>query len=406
MAYFTKDSHYFDCNATTPVSAEVLAALPSLAQAWGNPSSIHWAGREPKNILRDTRKSLAEGLGCSPLELVFTSGGTESNNSVIRSAFEWGQKNSRTHFVCSAVEHPAVLKSMRHLETLGATLSVVPVNIHGQLDMEFLKNCLSEKTALVSIMLANNETGSIFPIAEVAKLAKSVGALVHTDAVQALGKMPIQLSELNVDYASFSAHKFYSIKGTGLLYLNKKAPFISLFDGGAQERHRRGGTENILGIGALGVMAKKLKQVSEISERIRALRDLFETRVLAEIENVEITNALANRIPNTSSMLIDGVDGETLLMSLDIKGYAVSTGAACSSGNPEPSPVLLAMGLTREQAQSSLRVSLGWQHTEQEVNEFVEVLKSVVQRLRKLKVDHQQQQEENLNSQEQQQALA
>lgn len=384
MAYFSRDAHYFDCNATTPIDPDVVEALPSLLSAWGNASSIHWAGREPKNILRDTRKDLAMALNCSALEIVFTSGGTESNNTVIRSAFEWGVKNNRHHFVCSAVEHPAVIKALKHLENFGAKVDLIPVSREGVLDLAFLKSVLSEKTALVSVMAANNETGTVFPIAEVARLAKSVNALVHTDAVQALGKLPIQLSELQVDYASFSAHKFYALKGTGFLFVRKNAPFVSLLDGGAQERHRRGGTENILGIGALGVMAKKLGQVSAVTERIAKLRDIFEARVLAEIPEVTVNSAQVQRLPNTSSMLIKGVDGETLLMSLDIKGFAVSTGAACASGNPEPSPVLLAMGLTRAEAQNSLRVSIGWQHTEDEIHQFVDVLKTVILRLRQI----------------------
>lgn len=384
---YSLQANYFDHNATTPVSSEVVQALPELARAWGNPSSIHWAGRHPKNILRDTRQSLAHHLGCSPLEIVFTSGGSESNNTVLKGVFEQFQKTSRRHFMSSEVEHPSVIKTLLHLRSLGAQVDFIPVNRKGELDLKFYREHLTEDTALVSVMLANNETGTLFPVAEMAKMAHDKGALFHTDAVQAFGKIPVHLQDLGVDYASFSGHKFYSVKGTGFVFARKGAPFLPLVDGGGQERHRRGGTENVLGIGCLGVMAEKLGEVSEQAAKLAQLRDFLETRLLAEISDVRITAGESPRLPNTSSLVIPGVDGETLLMSLDIKGYAVSTGAACSSGNPDPSPVLLAMGLSREEAQSSLRVSLGWSNTREQVEAFVETLKGVVQRLRAIRAE-------------------
>lgn len=391
----TKVFNYFDHNATTPVCAEVLAALPEIAAAWGNPSSIHWGGRLPKNILRDTRKALAENLGVSPLEIIFTSGGSEANNTILRGVFEYHQtapflspeKSRRLHFMCSQVEHPSIIKTMEHLKALGARVDFIPVNRQGELDMEFYKAHLSEDTALVSIMLANNETGTIFPIKQLAELAHAKGALFHTDAVQGFGKTPINLQELGVDYASFSAHKFYSIKGTGFFYSRKGSYFSSLIQGGGQERHRRGGTENTVGIGALGVVAKRLPLVAEKAKALEALRDEMEKRILSEIDNVSLTAAETKRLSNTSSLVIPGADGETMLMSLDIMGYAVSTGAACSSGNPEPSPVLLAMGLSRAEAQNSLRISLGWDTTPEQVHGFIEALKTVVARLRSLNND-------------------
>ncbi len=388
----TKVLHYFDHNATTPVCAEVIAALPELAQSWGNPSSIHWGGRAPKNILRDARKSLADALGVSPLEIIFTSGGSESNNAVLRGVFEYNQtapfispeQAGRTHFMCSSVEHPSVIKTMEHLKALGARVDFIPVNREGQLDMEFYKSHLSEETALVSVMLANNETGTLFPIKELAKLAHEKGALFHTDAVQGFGKIAINLSDLGVDFASFSGHKFYSVKGSGFLYSRKGSYLSSLIQGGGQERHRRGGTENTLGIGALGVVAKRLSQVSEKAKELQTLRDEMEQKILAEIPDVTLTAGETLRLPNTSSLVIKGADGETMLMSLDLMGYAVSTGAACSSGNPEPSPVLLAMGLSRGEAQNSLRLSLGWDTTREQVYGFIEALKTVVARLRSI----------------------
>ncbi len=373
---------YFDHNATTPVCSEVLEALPQLAQSWGNPSSIHWGGRQPKNILRDARKAVAAAIGASPLEIIFTSGGSEANNAIIKGVFE--STKTRNHFMCSSVEHPSVMKTMLHLRELGALVDIIPVNRLGQIDLEFYKARLTEKTALVSVMLANNETGTIFPIHEMAELAHQKGALFHTDAVQAFGKIPLNLKELNVDFASFSAHKFYSVKGTGFIYSRKGSQFVPLIHGGGQERHRRGGTENVLGIGCLGVAAQKIGQVGERARVLGEMRDQMEKRILSEISEVTITAGESPRIANTSSLVLKGVDGETMLMALDLKGYAVSTGAACSSGNPEPSPVLLAMGLTRAEAQNSLRISLGWETTSEQIDGFIEALKVVVQRLRSL----------------------
>ncbi|WP_413613456.1 cysteine desulfurase family protein [Bdellovibrio sp. HCB-110] len=392
----TKIFHYFDHNATTPVCKEVLEAMPELAQAWGNASSIHWGGRQPKNILRDARKAVAEAVGASsPLEIIFTSGGSEANNTVIKGLFDYYQtaqfltpeQRLRTHYMCSAVEHPAVIKAMQHIQSLGARVDFIPVNRRGEIDLAFYEAHLTEETALVSVMFANNETGTLFPIKQMAEMAHKKGALFHTDAVQGFGKVPVNLQELGVDFASFSGHKFYSVKGSGFLYSKRGSNFSSLINGGAQERHRRGGTENTLGIGCLGVVAKRVNLIAEKAQAMAKLRDDMEARILAEIEDVTVTAGETPRLPNTSSLVLKGVDGETMLMSLDIKGYAVSTGAACSSGNPEPSPVLLAMGLTREEAQNSLRVSIGWETTPEQVNGFIEALKVVVARLRSLKND-------------------
>lgn len=389
----SKIFHYFDHNATTPVCKEVLEALPELAQVWGNPSSIHWSGRQPKNILREARKAVAEAVGVSPLEIIFTSGGSEANNTVLKGLFEYYQtapyvtpeQRHRNHYMCSTVEHPSVMKTMLHLKSLGAKVDFIPVNRDGEIDLEFYKNHLSHETALVSVMFANNETGTLFPIKEMAELAHEKGAVFHTDAVQGFGKIPVNLQDLGVDFASFSGHKFYSIKGSGFLYSKKGSHFISLIHGGGQERHRRGGTENTLGIGCLGLVAKRVNLIPEKMQALAAIRDEMEKRILAEIPDVTITAGKGLRLPNTSSLILNGVDGETMLMSLDIKGYAVSTGAACSSGNPEPSPVLLAMGLSRQEAQNSLRISLGWDSTQEEVAGFIEALKLVVARLRSLK---------------------
>lgn len=391
---YSLKANYFDHNATTPVSDDVINAVPQFLQAWGNPSSIHWAGRQPKNILRDTRQSLAKNLGCHPLEIVFTSGGSESNNTVLKGIFDYyatalskPELALRKHYMCSQVEHPSVIKTMLHLQSLGARVDFIPVSRDGKIDMDFYRAHLCEETAVVSVMYANNETGSIFPIAEMAKLAHEKGALFHSDCVQAFGKIPVSLPELGVDFASFSGHKFYSIKGSGFFFTKRGTTFASLVDGGGQERHRRGGTENVLGIACLGVMAEKLSEVASHAKSQGELRDHMEKRILSEITGATVTAGESPRLPNTSSLVIPGVDGETMLMSMDIKGYAVSTGAACSSGNPEPSPVLLSMGLSRQEAQSSLRVSLGWGNSLTQVNEFVDTLKAVVERLRQIEAE-------------------
>lgn len=374
---------YLDHNATTPIANEIHEQLPRLLEAWGNPSSIHAASREPKQILRETRKIVAAFLKCSPLELIFNSGGSESNSTVLKSVWE-ELGATRPHFLISAVEHPSLMRTAEWLTAHGAIVEKVPVRRNGSLDLEFLKSRLSEKTALVSVMAANNETGNLFPIKDIAALAHAKGALMHTDAVQMLGKLPIDLEDWGVDYASFSAHKFYALKGTGVLFVRKGRPYQPLIHGGGQERHRRGGTENVLGIAALGIAAGRKDLISTQAERISRLRDHFEARVLEEIGDVSLTAAESPRLPNTSSLVLKGVDGETLLMNLDLRGFAVSTGAACSSGSPEPSPVLLTMGLSRDEAQSSLRVSLGWGTSLEDVDAFVEALKQVVFRLRSL----------------------
>jgi cysteine desulfurase len=271
------------------------------------------------------------------------------------------------------------------MKALGFKIDVVGVNAQGEFDLDQLRALVSEKTALVSVMYANNETGHIFPIRQIVDAAHAVGALVHCDAVQALGKMPIKLPELGVDLASFSGHKFYALKGCGVLFARRGLRLHSLIDGGGQERGRRAGTENVLAIASLGYMCAKGDEILPQAERMMRLRDKLETRVQHEIEGVHITGQSGLRLPNTSSMFIDDIDGETLLMNLDVRGFAVSTGAACSSGSPEPSPILLAMGLSRQEAQSSLRLSIGWETTEEDLDAFVVSLKEVVARLRKFK---------------------
>lgn len=371
---------YFDHNATTPVHPEILAKIPEWLEAWGNPSSIHWAGRGPKAILREARQKIARLLNVHPLELIFTSGGSEANNLALK-----GLQSKRKHYVVSAVEHPSVRKTAEHLASCGLRVDFLKVSSDGKVDLEQLRALVSEETAIVSVMLANNETGHIYPLKAIAEIAHAQGALVHCDAVQALGKMPFEPAQYGIDLASVSGHKFYALKGCGVLYARKGLTMNPLIHGGAQERGRRAGTENMLSIAALGFMCEKKEEIEKQSQRLKELRDHMEKRILSEIADAVVTGPEGERLPNTSSIHLAGVDGETLLMNLDVRGFAVSTGAACSSGNPEPSPTLLAMGISREDAQSSLRISLGWGNTLQEVDAFVEALIQVVVRLRGFK---------------------
>ncbi len=384
------DRIYLDHNATTPVAMDVIESLEEIAVQWGNPSSIHWSGREPKAFIRDARKRIAKMIGCQPLEFIFTSGGSEANNTAVKGVYFQNIKNKkeelhfRNKYIFSVVEHPSLIESMAFLERQGMEVVRIPVSRDGLIDLKTYEEALDKNTALVSVMWVNNETGTIFPIKKMTEMAHKVGALFHTDSVQALGKIPIDVYDLNVDFASFSAHKFYSLKGTGVLYCKSNVSFESLIHGGGQERGRRAGTENTLGVAAFSKMAEKAQYVVNYGEKILKLRKHMERRILDEISNVTVTCVQSERVAHCSSLVIGGVDGETLLMSLDMMGYSVSTGAACSSGNPEPSPTLIAMGLSREEAQNSLRLSLGWENTLEEINSFVDVLKTEVKRLRQL----------------------
>jgi cysteine desulfurase len=381
---------YLDHNATTPVAESVRDQLGSWAELWGNPSSIHQSGRGPKALMRESRDKVAKALGANPLEIIFTSGGSESNNLALKGVFEAMKKNEafgrskRDRYLFSDVEHPSVRRTAEYLAEQGAEIAFIPVHRNGSIDLAKYEELLDDRVALVSVMLANNETGNLFPVKEMAARAHAHGALFHTDGVQALGKIPVDLKDLGVDLASFSGHKFYALKGSGVLFARRGITIESLIHGGGQERHRRGGTENLLGIASLGFMCGFKDQIVSRGIEVECLRNRMEARILEEIRGAHLTGAESPRLPTTSSLVIEGVDGETLLMNLDMKGFSVSTGAACSSGSPEPSPVLLAMGLSRNEAQSSLRVGLGWSTTIEEVDAFVDTLKIVISHVRSL----------------------
>lgn len=384
----TQSNIYFDFNATTPVAAEVVDRLGEWVQWWGNPSSIHHHGRGPKKIMREARRSMAQVLGVHPLEIVFTSGGSESNNLAIQgflSAIKT-RDPKRKKVIIGSIEHPSVLKQIPWIESMGFEVLKIPVNPQGEYDLDFYHSHLNDSVALVSVMYGNNEVGVLSPLKDMVEKAHQVGAFFHSDLVQCLGKKTFSLQELNVDLASFSSHKVYALKGSGFLYVKKGTPLEPILFGGAQERGRRAGTENVLAIASLSFMVEK-SQPQVFEETIGPLRDFFESEISSQIEGVEILGAKQPRLANTSCFCVSGVSGESLLMNLDIRGFSVGTGAACSSGNPEPSPVLLAMGLTHEQAQSSLRISMGRSTSKEQVQALVKNLVEVVAHLRALQME-------------------
>jgi len=381
----TQGNIYLDFNATTPVHAQVQARLLEWVSFWGNPSSIHRDGRHPKKLLRESRRTLAQALNCHPLELVFTSCGSEANNLAIKGCLSaLKEKNSlRNRVLLGAIEHPSVLKQEKELRLQGFEVIKIPVNREGQYNLDFFKKHLDDKVGLVSVMLANNEVGVIAPVHEMVQMTHQAGGYFHSDLVQALGKMPFALKELDVDLASFSSHKVYALKGAGLLYSKKGTPLNSILQGGAQERGRRAGTENLLAIASFAHMVQHFQE-HPLGSSLASLRDHMEKQIENKVSGVQFLCRKQERLPNTSSFFISGVSGESLLMNLDIRGFSVGTGAACSSGNPEPSPVLLAMGLSHAEAQSSLRVSLGASTTSEQIDLFVNNLSEVVTHLREL----------------------
>jgi cysteine desulfurase len=368
---------YLDHNATTPVLPEVLdAMLPYFREEYGNASSIHRWGQRARGAVEQSRESVAALLGCRPSEIVFTSGGTESDNLAI---FGVGG-----HVVTTAIEHHAVLNACQTLDA-----SYVKVGATGVVDPDAVAAAMRPETRLVSVMLANNEIGTIQPLTRIAALARERGALVHTDAVQAAGKIAIDVRELGVDLLAISAHKIYGPKGVGALYVRKGVRIRPQMFGGRHERERRAGTENVPGIVGLGKAAEVARrELAAESARLSGLRDRLECGVLERVPDVSVNGAAFNgskhRVPNTTNLTFDGIEGESLVIALDLQGISCSTGSACSSGAIEPSHVLTAIGLSGDRARSTLRISLGKQNTAAEVDRVLEVLPGVVERLRAL----------------------
>ena len=382
---------YFDHNATTPVAPEVLETMVScLGQVYGNASSIHHFGQAAKQKLEAARRQVASLIHCHPTDVVFTGGGTEADNLAVLGVLHAtnGAASPRpAHVITSSIEHPAVLAACDQLEREGASVTRLPVNAGGIVNPDDVRHALRHETALVSVMHANNELGTLQPIAEIARITREAGALLHVDGVQALGKIPVDMEALGVDLYSMSGHKLYAPKGVGALYVRKGTRLAATTFGGHHERDRRAGTENVPGIVAFGAAADlAARSLSGESERLSALRDRFENAVLNRISGSGINGARWNRTPNTSNLYFDGIDGEALVIALDLRGFAVSTGSACSSGAITPSHVLTALGLSADRARSSLRFSLGRSNTAEQVDALADALEASVAHLRRISV--------------------
>jgi cysteine desulfurase len=376
---------YLDNNATTPVHPEVVKAmLPYYRKYYGNASSLHSFGRDARGAMEKAREKIAGLIGANPEEVVFTSGGTEADNFALNGVTGAGEKGGN-HIITSAIEHHAVLNCCQYLEKRGFDVTYLPVDKYGLIDPVQVKEAITNKTVIISIMLANNEVGTIEPIAEIGEIAREMGIYLHTDAIQAVGKIPVNVNDLKVDLLSISGHKINGPKGIGALYIKRGIRMVSFLHGGHHEKNRRAGTENIpaiVGLGkaaefAAGGMEKKNKNLTE-------LRDRLHKGITDKIDQVYLNGHPTLRLPNTLNLSFAYVEGESLLLNLDLKGIAVSTGSACTSGSPEPSHVLVAMGIEPVLAQGSLRFSLGPENTKEEIDTTVECLAETVKRLRML----------------------
>jgi cysteine desulfurase len=377
---------YFDHNATTPVDPAVVEAVGRvMADEFGNASSVHHFGQRAKALLDDARSAVAALLAAEPSEIVFTSGGTESDNFALRGVAEALEPTGRRHLVASSIEHEAVLVTLKALARRGWRTTLLPVDASGIVDPAALAFAIADDTAIVSVMHANNEIGTIQPIAELARIAHARGALFHTDAVQSVGKIPVDVRGLGADLLSLSAHKFNGPKGVGALWIKRGARVTAILTGGKHERNRRAGTENVPAIAGLGVAARLAgAKLATEGARIGALRNRLEEAILAHVPGTTINGAREPRVPNTTNISFDAIEAESLLIALDLEGVAVSTGSACSSGTLEPSHVLRAMGLPSPRTQNSIRLSLGAGNTDADVDFVVSRLPALVDKLRGL----------------------
>ena len=377
--------YYFDHNATTPVAPEVRdAILLCLEGSYGNASSIHGFGQDAKARVERARRQVAALLNCTAAEIVFTSGGTEADNLAILGTVRTSSR-SRKHVITSSIEHPAVLNTCQELEKEGVEISYVRVGSEGVVFPDDVRVALKPHTELISIMHANNELGTVQPIAQISEIAREAGVVFHSDGVQSTGKVPTDVDALGVDLLSLSAHKFYGPKGAGALYVRKGTTLEQVQHGGRHERGYRAGTQNVPGIVGLGeAAALARKKVPAEAERLTDLRDRLEGSILERIESATVNGPGTARVPNTTNIRFEGLEGEALVIALDLKGMAVSSGAACSSGAVEPSHVLIAIGLSADQARSSIRFSLGQQNDAQQVDTLLDALPGVVQHLRHL----------------------
>jgi cysteine desulfurase len=375
---------YLDHNATTPVLPEVFEAMrPYFGERFGNASSIHSHGQEARAAVENARESVAILLGCSASEIVFTSGGTEADNLAIL-----GLASAGDHVITSSIEHHAVLHACKHLQEIGCDVTVLPVDGRGVVDPDDVRRALRAETKLISIMMANNETGVLQPVEELGRIAAEAGICFHSDAVQAAGKVAVDVKRIGCHTLSLSGHKMHAPQGVGALYVRKGTRIRPLLHGGRHERSRRAGTENVPGIVALGKAAQLAREslTRGDDKKMAAMRDRLEQGILAQVDDAGVNgNSMgAARVPNTTDLRFDLIDGEALVIALDLKGLAVSTGAACSSGAVEPSHVLLAMGLRNDQARASIRFSLGKQTTDDEIDFALALVPETVARLREL----------------------
>jgi cysteine desulfurase len=383
---------YFDHNATTPVAPEVVEAMVScLRQTYGNASSIHHFGQAAKQVLEGARRQVAGLIHCQPAEIVFTSGGTESDNlavlGAVRAARSGEAARERKHAITSAIEHPAVLAACAQLEREGVEMTRLPVGSSGIVNPDDLRRALRPDTVLVSIMHANNEIGTLQPIAEMARITRAAGVCLHADGVQALGKVPVDMEALGVDLYSMSGHKICAPKGVGVLFVRKGTRLAPIQFGGHHERDRRPGTENVAGAVAFGRAAELAAgSLAADADRLAFLRDRLENGILAGTAGATVNGSRWHRTPNTSNICFDGIEGEAMVIALDLRGFAVSTGSACSSGSVEPSHVLLSLGMPAPQARSSLRFSLGRENTTAEVDALIQAVADSVRHLRRISV--------------------
>ena len=376
---------YADNAATTKLSPAVLEAMmPYLTEEYGNPSSLYRFGNHAKRAIEQARKEVADVLGAEPFEILFTGGGSEADNwvkEIMRSL----KARGKNHFITSAVEHHALLHSAQRLQKEGFEVTFIPVDREGRIDPEQVRAAIRPETGLVSIMFANNEIGTIYPIKEIGAICRQAGVLFHTDAVQAAGHLPINVKEMNIDLLSLSAHKFHGPKGVGAFYCRRGIPLPSLIDGGAQERSKRAGTENVAGIVGLGAALRLAnEEMSEASTRVSAMRDRLIDGILQTVPMCRLNGPRHNRLPGNCNISFLGIEGESLLLRLDLAGIAASSGSACASSSLDPSHVLLAIGLPHEVAHGSVRLSLSDYNTEEDVDYILEKLPEIVSTLRSM----------------------
>jgi len=372
---------YFDHSATTPIHPDVLSLINELNQdIYGNPSSIHAAGRKAKHVVETARKQIAAAINCTSKEIIFTGGGSEANNLVL-----WNMiYRNRKHVITSAIEHPAILAVLRQLEHLAITHTIVPVNKYGCVNPEDIDSAIKDDTGLITIMLANNEVGTVEPLQDIAKIAKKHNVLFHSDGVQVLGKLPIDVQKLGVDMMSFSAHKFYGPKGVGALYIKEGIAMKPIIAGGSQEKSLRAGTENVGGIAGLGRAAELVtKSLSDVGRTLTALETQFKTKFSEQHTNIIYNGFEDNHLPGLISLTIPGIASDLLLIHLDNEDIAVSSGSACSAGTISPSPVLKEMGISDKQNLETIRISAGRDNTNTEVDQLIEAMTYAIATIRR-----------------------